>query len=38
LKILNIIIVPALLAVTALLVVGWRQRAQHTLSQSKAQT
>ena len=40
LKILNIIVVPALLAVVALLVVGWRRRrrAQHALLQSKART
>jgi len=37
LKVLNIILVPALLAVIALLVVGWnrRRRAQHALLQSK---
>jgi ABC-type uncharacterized transport system involved in gliding motility auxiliary subunit len=40
LKILNIVIVPALLAVIALLVVGWRRRrrAQHALLQNKART
>lgn len=40
LKVLNIIIVPALLAVTALLVVGWRRRrrAQRALLQSKVRT
>ena len=40
LKVLNIIVVPALLAVIALLVVGWRrrQRALHALLQSKGRT
>ena len=40
LKILNIIIVPALLAVIALLVVGWRRRRreQHALLQIKRRT
>jgi ABC-type uncharacterized transport system involved in gliding motility auxiliary subunit len=40
LKVMNIILVPALLAVIALLVVGWRrrQRALHALLQSKGRT
>jgi gliding motility-associatede transport system auxiliary component len=40
LKVLNIIVVPALLAVIALLVVGWRRRrrAQHAVLHSKGQT
>jgi ABC-type uncharacterized transport system involved in gliding motility auxiliary subunit len=39
LKVLNIVVVPAVLAVIALLVVGWRQRrrrAQHAMTQNRA--